>query len=79
VLLWALKPHDDGIDRGIVARVWNLALEPSTVRLATTPPLASARRVTHAETPLVPVPLSDGAIDTTIPARRIESYTLAPQ
>jgi alpha-mannosidase len=79
VLLWALKPHDDGIDHGIVARVWNLASEPSPVRLAAAAPLASAQRVTHIETPLASLPLRNGALDTTIPARRIESYSLAPQ
>jgi alpha-mannosidase len=78
VLLWALKPHDDGIEHGMVARVWNLAAEPSEVRLTTAAPLASALRVTHIETPLEPLTVKASLLETTVPARRIESYTLTP-
>ncbi|MEI7732321.1 MAG: glycoside hydrolase [Verrucomicrobiota bacterium] len=78
VLLWALKPHDDGIERGMVARVWNLASEPSTVSLITTTPLTSAQRVTHLETPLAPLPVKDGRLETIVPAHRLESYNLTP-
>jgi alpha-mannosidase len=76
VLLWALKPHDDGIGHGIVARVWNLASESSSMRLRIATPLASAQRVTHVETPLGPLPVKSGLVETTIPAHRIESYSL---
>ena len=31
VLLWALQPHDDGIEHGLVARVWNQSSTPSAV------------------------------------------------
>jgi alpha-mannosidase len=78
VLLWALKPHDDGIEHGMVARVWNLAPEPSAMRLTSAPPLAGARRVTHIETPLETLVLKDGFLETSIPAHRIESYSLTP-
>jgi alpha-mannosidase len=79
VLLWALKPHDDGIAHGVVARVWNLASDPSSVSFTTAFRLANAQRVTHIETPLGPRALKDGGLETTVPARRIESYTMTPQ
>ncbi|MCX6904948.1 MAG: glycoside hydrolase, partial [Verrucomicrobia bacterium] len=78
VLLWALKPHDDGIERGIVARVWNLASEPCVLRLAAAAPLAGAQLVTHIETPLAPLTVKNAMVETTVPARRLESYTLMP-
>ena len=78
VLLWALKPHDDGIERGIVARVWNLASEPGALRLAAALPLTGAQRVTHIETPLAPLTVKNAMVETTVPARRLESYTLMP-
>ena len=37
VLLWALKPHDDGINQGIVVRLWNLSNNPAAFNLALTP------------------------------------------
>ncbi len=50
VLLWALKPHDDGIGKGLVARVWNLATRPQSYTISTLRPMTEARRVTHIET-----------------------------
>jgi alpha-mannosidase len=76
VVLWAVKPHDDGIDRGVVARVWNLASEPSQVRLRTAAAFTGAQRVTHIETPLQPLPVKDGLVEIIVPAHRLESYSL---
>jgi alpha-mannosidase len=76
VLLWALKPHDDGIEHGFVGRVWNQASQPSVARFAAAAPLQSAQGITYIETPLDPLPLIDGVLETTIPARRIECYRL---
>ncbi len=78
VLLWALKPHEDGIEHGLVARVWNLASEPRTVRLATAFPLAGAARVTHLETPLEPLTVKAGRLETAVPAQALESFVLMP-
>jgi alpha-mannosidase len=78
VLLWALKPHDDGITNGIVARVWNLGTNASNLRVTSTVPLASARRVTHIETSLEPLPVKSGALETSLPAQRLESFSLLP-
>ena len=78
VLLWALKPHDDGIEHGLVARVWNLASEPSPMRLTSGASLAGAQRSTHLERSLEPVALNNGALETTLPAHRLESYILTP-
>ena len=78
VLLWALKPHDSGITNGIVARVWNLGTNASNVRFTTAMPLSAAQRVTHIETPLESLPLKNGALETTVSARRIESFNLTP-
>ena len=77
-LLWALKVHDDGVAQGLVARVWNQAKTTSTVRLTLSPGIATARRVTHIETPLEPLPVSSGALELTIPAQRMESFALKP-
>ena len=76
VLLWALKPKDDGIEQGIVARVWNVGAEPAPVRVTTAVSLASVTRVTHVETLLEPVALKGGRLVALLPAGRIESYAL---
>ena len=78
VLLWTLKPHDDGIEHGLVARVWNQSAAPAPVKLAMPRPLQSAQRVTHIETALETLPVKNGALELTIPAHRMESYGLKP-
>jgi alpha-mannosidase len=79
VLLWALKPHDDGISGGVVARFWNQASEPSRTRLTLTAQTADIRRVTHLETPLESSHAKDNLSEIILPARGIESYLLMPQ
>ena len=33
VLLWALKPHEDGIEHGLIARLWNLSDRPAAATI----------------------------------------------
>ncbi|MEO6739045.1 MAG: glycoside hydrolase, partial [Chthoniobacteraceae bacterium] len=77
-LLWALKPHDDGIEHGLVARVWNQASAPTPVRFTTALPLKSAERLTHLETAIEPMPLRDGALGINLGAQRMETFGLKP-
>lgn len=78
VLLWTLKPHEDGIQHGLTVRVWNLASQPSHLRLTLGMPLAAAHRMTHLETPLESLGVKKDGFQTTIPARRLESYGMTP-
>ena len=78
VLLWAFKVHEDGIQNGLVARVWNQASKPGAVRFTAATPLQSAQRTTHLETPLEPLPVKDGALEMTVGAQRIETFGLNP-
>ncbi len=67
-LLWALKPHEDGIAKGLVVQVWNQAKTAQIVRLTPAIPLHQAMRLTHIETTLEPLPLTNGALETTVAA-----------
>lgn len=78
VLLWALKPHDDGIEHGLVARVWNQSDKPAPIALSSAAALKSARRVTHIETPLEELPVKAGALEVTVGAQRMETFNLLP-
>ncbi len=77
VLLWALKPHDDGPVRGLVARVWNLAGTPQTYTLTTARPVGAARRVTHVETDdaTLPAPtVANGALTANATAFQLQTH-----
>lgn len=76
VLLWALKAHDDGVEHGLVARVWNQAKTPGVARFTSSAPLQSAHRLTHIETPIEAAPVRNGALEATIGALRMETFGL---
>ncbi len=80
VLLWAVKPADDGADRGVIARLWNLADAPATALLAFTPGLAAAHRTTHIETDLETVALAPStALPATFARQQLQTYRLVPR
>ena len=77
VLLWALKPHEEGMGQGVVARVWNLAAAPSLFQLTVANgPLTNAQRLTHIETPLETLALSGGALTNTMAGLKMETFGL---
>jgi alpha-mannosidase len=78
-LLWALKPADDGIERGIVVRMWNMAAAPVTpvVRLVGTG-VASASRTTHIETEEEVAPVQNGALVASLAGYQMRTYLLKP-
>ena len=77
VLLWALKPAEEGAQAGIVARVWNLAHAPATATLLVTGgELLGAEQLTHLETPLQPMPVADQALEVTLAAQQLKTFAL---
>ena len=50
VLVWSLKPAEDGIEKGIIARVWNFGSTISSGKISFKDDIASAKQTTHVET-----------------------------
>lgn len=77
VLLWALKPAEEGIDRGIVARFWNVTDQSATATLTLTSGLTSATRVTHIETDFESLTLAPGGgLPVTFARQQIATFRL---
>ncbi len=76
VLLWALKPAEDGIARGIVARVWNQGSVPTNYVLSLSRPITSAERLTHIETSIAPATVSAGKLNASINQQQIQTHLL---
>lgn len=75
VLLWALKPAEDGPAAGIVARLWNLTDNPVETRIKFTSGIAAAHRTTHIETDLEPVsPSADGSLSAKFARQQLQTY-----
>jgi alpha-mannosidase len=79
VVLWALKPAEEGIGAGIVARVWNLAegQRPLALSLPQAPSL-TAMRTTHLETDLEPATVADGRLTDVLERQQMRTYRLLP-
>jgi alpha-mannosidase len=80
VLLWALKPAEEGTaEGGVIARVWNLAEAPRTLALALPDRgVGSPRHVTHVETDLRAAALVAGALVDTLQRQQLHTYRLFP-
>lgn len=82
VLLWALKPAEDGSTAGVVARLWNLTNSPIEASIKFASGLTTAHHTTHIETDIEPVSLSaDGALPIKFAAQQLQTYRvqMAPQ
>lgn len=79
VLLWALKPSEEGIDRGVIGRVWNLspAAANFTLTLAAGH-YASAARTTHIETETGAASLVNGVLSDSLAAQQFKTYLFKP-
>jgi alpha-mannosidase len=77
VLLWALKPHEDGIKNGLVARMWNLSDAPAQAEIACAVGLTAAHRTTHIETDIETIPLNDaGAVPAAFNPQQMQTYRI---
>ena len=77
VCLWALKPAEDGIGKGIIARVWNLSASPARFSLSLAPgPIQTARRMTHIETPIGNATVNDGVLAESLAPCQLKTFAL---
>lgn len=75
VLLWALKPSEEGAANGVIARVWNQA-EESNFSIDGIRPVSSAINTTHVETDISPASVLNGNLDGTIGEQEMKTYRL---
>lgn len=78
VMLWALKPAEEGIDHGIVARFWNLTPASSNYSVKFSSGIASARSTTHIETFPKSTPLVNDQLHVRANSWQLQSFELSP-
>jgi alpha-mannosidase len=77
VLLWALKPAEEGIGHGIIARVWNLTANSTSLSLGlSSGPIFSAWHTTHIETRLEGATVTNGALNADLAANQLKTFLL---
>lgn len=77
-LLWALKPADDGLESGLVARVWNLSDRAESHSLSFEGGIAEALSLTHIETPTGIATIEDGRLADLINQQQMKTYAIFP-
>lgn len=77
-LLWALKPAEDGLESGLVARVWNVSEQAESHSLSFEGGIAEALLLTHIETPTGIATVEDGRLMDFINAQQMKTYALFP-
>jgi alpha-mannosidase len=79
ILLWTLKPAEDGLQAGVVARVWNLADEPGDFSLQMNDDeIRAVLSLSHIETPTGSVPVEAGKLVDSIKQQQIKTYAFFP-
>lgn len=79
VLLWSLKPADDGLEAGLVVRVWNVSNEHGEFSLSLNDGrISSVLSLSHIETPVAIGLIEDGRLMDTINQQQIKSYAIFP-
>ena len=80
VLLWSLKPSEEGITAGVIARVWNLAEGVRTMSLSLPgAPLIAAVKTTHVETDTGPAAVVGEVLTETLARQQMATFRLAPR
>ncbi len=79
VLLWALKPAEEGVGQGVIVRIWNQAAQTAFFALTLKVPgrkLESARSTTHLETDLARADTGGGALTARAAPQQMMTFRL---
>jgi alpha-mannosidase len=75
VLLWALKPAEEGYERrGIVARLWNFGDGPTNENIVFHTNISESYETSHVETDIIDTPHSGSGFKINIPAKAMNTY-----
>ena len=74
VLVWTVKPAEEGIDKGIILRVWNMDNKDIDCTITSGLKIESARQTTHVETDIEAIAPVSGVLQTNIGHNRIETF-----
>lgn len=78
VVLWALKPAEEGIDQGVIARFWNLTPQPEDFAVRLEGGIARAWSTTHIETNVAPERLTSAELRTRATSWQLQTFRLQP-
>ncbi len=79
VLLWALKPSEEGIENGIIVRLWNLSDNNQSFNLSLNSKIIKSAKITSSiETPIEDANFNGNSLNGNIHSRQIKTYLINP-
>ncbi|SOD81587.1 glycosyl hydrolase-related protein [Spirosoma fluviale] len=76
VFLWSLKPSEDGIDQGLIARFWNMQPTPTTTTIGLSRPIRQAWQTSHIETNEQVLQPAKGRLSVQFMPNQLNTYRL---
>jgi uncharacterized protein (TIGR03437 family) len=76
VVLWSIKPAEEGIGQGIIARVYNVTQQATTATLQLANPINSAQRTSHIETNIDGAPIAEGNLPLSLTPQQYQTFRL---
>ncbi|MDA3865146.1 MAG: hypothetical protein PF489_00195 [Salinivirgaceae bacterium] len=74
VFIWSVKPAEEGIDKGVIVRVWNMDSKDTDCTINSELKIESAKQTTHVETDIEAITPVSGVLKTNIGHNRIETF-----
>ena len=76
VLLWSVKPSEDGIENGLITRFWNFSSQRVSPTIKLVQPIKSAWQTSHIETNLQKLDPINGSVKTNFSQYQLKTYRI---
>jgi len=76
VLIWSVKPAEEGIDKGVIVRAWNMDNKDIDCTFTSDLIVQSAKQTTHIETDVETIAPVSGTLKTNLGHNRMETFRL---
>jgi alpha-mannosidase len=74
LVLWAVKPAEEGINKGVIVRIWNLSGQAATGRIDMAFPVRAANETSHIETDIGAVDASGKPLSLNVAPWQIRTW-----
>ena len=78
VMLWAMKPAEDGVAKGVVTRFWNMSPTSTSFTVKLQGGMQTAHAITHLETDPVAVAPNSNGLRSEMKPWQLRSFSLQP-
>jgi alpha-mannosidase len=76
VLVWALKPAEEGIDNGIIMRIWNMSDNDEKLEISSPSIIKKCLQTSHIETDISEIQPDKGVLNLEIGHNRIQTFRI---